>query len=96
MVACGVRAGREDGSSNALMESAIHLVFVSALSTFTLTICPVFTASEGSLMKRFESSLMWTSPSASISQRRIVLSGVTIKPEVISQLLVSGQLTFRA
>ena len=33
MVGCGAGAGREDGSSNALMESAIRLVFVSALST---------------------------------------------------------------
>jgi hypothetical protein len=46
----GLVTGRLDGSSNALMESAMRLVFVSTLSTITLTICPVFTASDGSLM----------------------------------------------
>src|SRR5581483_53783 len=37
--------------------------FSSTASTFTFTICPVFTASLGSLMNLFESSLMCTSPS---------------------------------
>ena len=36
----------------------MRLVLTSALSTLTLTICPALTASEGSLMKRLESSLM--------------------------------------
>jgi hypothetical protein len=42
----------------AFIESAIRFDFASALSTLTFTICPALTASEGSLMKRFESSLM--------------------------------------
>lgn len=48
---------------SAFIDNAIRLDFASALSTFTLTICPALTASEGSLMNRFESSLMCTRPS---------------------------------
>jgi len=46
------------GGMSAFIESAIRFDFASALSTLTFTICPGLTASEGSLMKRFESSLM--------------------------------------
>jgi hypothetical protein len=43
---------------SAFIESAIRFDFASVLSTLTFTICPGLTASEGYLMKRFESSLM--------------------------------------
>ena len=46
------------GGMSAFIESAIRFDFASALSTLTFTICPALTASEESLMKRFESSLM--------------------------------------
>jgi len=46
------------GGMSAFIESAIRFDFASALSTLTFTICPGLTASEGSLMKRFENSLM--------------------------------------
>jgi hypothetical protein len=49
------------GGMSAFIESAIRFDFASALSTLTFTICPGLTASEGSLMKRLESSLMCTS-----------------------------------
>jgi hypothetical protein len=42
---------------SAFIESAIRFDFASALRTLTFTICPALTASEGSFMKRFESSL---------------------------------------
>ena len=45
------------------IDNAIRFDFNSTDSTRTFTICPAFTASEGSLMKRFDSSLMCTSPS---------------------------------
>src|ERR1035437_9410588 len=48
---------------SAFIDSAIRFVFASALSTLTFTICPALTASDGSLMKRLESSLMCTRPS---------------------------------
>ena len=48
------------GGMSAFIESAIRFDFASALSTLTFTICPGLTASEGSLMKRLESSLMCT------------------------------------
>jgi len=48
------------GVMSAFIESAIRFDFASALSTLTFTIGPGLTASEGSLMKRFESSLMCT------------------------------------
>ena len=47
----------------AFMERAMRLVLASALRTLTLTIWPALTASEGSLMYRLESSLIWTKPS---------------------------------
>ena len=47
-----------EGASRALIESAMRLFFTSAFSTCTFTICPTFTASEGSLMYRLESSLI--------------------------------------
>ena len=46
------------GLMSAFIDSAIRFDFASALSTLTFTICPALTASEGSLMKRFESSLI--------------------------------------
>jgi hypothetical protein len=51
----------DETSMSAFIESAIRFDFASALSTLTFTICPGLTASEGSLMKRLESSLMCTS-----------------------------------
>src|ERR1035437_6678606 len=70
IVGWGLEAGfscfaacRAGGAVNALMESAMRLAFTSTLSTFTLTIWPVLTASDGSLMKRLESSLICTRPS---------------------------------
>src|ERR1019366_8911734 len=48
---------------SAFIDRAIRFDFASALSTLTVTICPALTASEGSLMNRFESSLMCTRPS---------------------------------
>jgi hypothetical protein len=44
----------------AFIERAIRLFFRSTVKTFTLTIWPALTASDGSLMKRFDNSLMWT------------------------------------
>ena len=49
------------GVMSAFIESAIRFDFASAPSTLTFTICLGLTASEGSLMKRLESSLMCTS-----------------------------------
>src|ERR1035437_5189 len=62
-LAAGFAAGRGDGADNCLIDRAIRLAFASTLITFTFTICPVFTASDGSLIYRFESSLICTSPS---------------------------------
>ena len=48
--AAGLAIGRGVGADRAFIESAMRFAFISTLSTFTLTICPVLTASDGSLI----------------------------------------------